>query len=210
MEKYISLQTLKRLPTYLELLKIKRSSGVSTISSGTIAKELGLVEIQVRKDLACVSEGGRPRVGYILEDLIGDISHALGHDNTKDAVLIGAGKLGSALLSYEGFQKYGLNIVAAFDTDPAKQGVDESGKHILPLSEMIGLCLRMNIHIGIITVPSTHAQEICDMLVEAGVIAIWNFAPLPLKAPDHILIKNENMASSLAELSLHLNGYTRN
>ena len=210
MDNYISLQTLKRLPTYLELLREKQQAGVATISSGTIAKELGLVEIQVRKDLACVSQGGRPRVGYILEDLIGDISHALGHDNTKDAVLIGAGKLGAALLSYEGFQKYGLNIVAAFDTDPAKQGTDEHGKHIFPMSVMMGLCLRMNIRIGIITVPSAHAQEVCDMLVEAGVVAIWNFAPTHLKAPDHILIKNENMAGSLAELSMHLDGYTRN
>ena len=210
MDNYISLQTLKRLPTYLNLLKEKQQEGVTTISSGTIARELGLVEIQVRKDLACVSQGGRPRIGYILEDLMGDIAHALGYDNTKDAVLIGAGKLGTALLSYEGFQKYGLNIIAAFDIDPAKQGVDESGKHIFPTSELMGLCLRMNIRIGIITVPSTYAQEICDILVDAGVVAIWNFSPTNLRAPEHILIKNENMASSLAELSLHLDRYTRN
>ncbi len=204
MEHHMSIQTLKRLPIYLTLLKEKQQSGTVNISAGAIAQELGLVEIQVRKDLACVSNGGKPRVGYVLDALVRDIEHALGYDNARDAVLVGAGKLGKALLSYGGFREYGLNIVAAFDIDERRCGTDESGKRILPMEDMKELCERMSIKIGIITVPAVCAQQVCDKLVDAGVIALWNFAPTHLKAPDNIMIKSENMAGSLAQLSRHL------
>ncbi len=204
METKMSLQTLQRLPGYLNLLKEKQKMGLVNVSAGAIAKELGLGEIQVRKDLACVSCGGKPKIGYITTDLISDIELALGYDKIDDAVLVGAGKLGRALLSYKGFQEYGLHIVAAFDSDESLCGTDESGKPILPLDKMQDLCQRLRIRIGIITVPAAAAQKVCDILVASGVIAIWNFAPIHLKTPDGILVKNENMAVSLAELSKHL------
>jgi redox-sensing transcriptional repressor len=204
MEHHMSIQTLKRLPIYLNLLREKKNEGVTQVSAGMIAQELGLVEIQVRKDLACVSQGGKPRIGYAMDGLIADIEHALGYDNTRDAVLVGAGKLGRALLAYEGFCNYGLNIVAAFDANESLCGVDSSGKQILPMEQLGELCRRMNIRIGIITVPAACAQQVCDTLVEAGVLALWNFAPTHLKAPENIMIRSENMAGSLAELSRHL------
>lgn len=205
MEAKIPMQTLQRLPLYLTWLKDKHRSGAANISAGAIAAELGLVEIQVRKDLACVSSGGKPRIGYLIGDLITDIESALGYNNINEAVLVGAGRLGKALMGYEGFREYGLRIVAAFDTDESEIGTECGGTPIFPMEKLTDLCKRMNIRIGIITVPASHAQEVCDRLVESGVVAVWNFAPTHLKAPDHILIRSENMAASLAILSNHLN-----
>jgi redox-sensing transcriptional repressor len=169
-----------------------------------IAEVLRLNDVQVRKDLALVSDGGRPKIGYILEDLISDIEHCLGYDNVDSAVLIGAGNLGRALLAYEGFSVYGLDIVAAFDIDESIFGSTISGKQVLPVDKVNSLCTRMKIKIGIITVGAEEAQKVCDLLVESGVLAIWNFAPIHLKVPGHVLVQNENMASSLAILSNHL------
>ncbi len=203
MEKGTSRKVLQRLPMYLHLLKEKRSAGQVSTASSAIAAELGLTEIQVRKDLATVSKGGRPRLGYVVADLICDIEKALGYDNVHDAVLVGAGRLGRALLEYEGFEEYGINIIAGFDARPQEE-CEPGDKPVYPMEKLPDLCRRMKIHMGIITVPAQNAQEVCDMLVAAGVIAIWNFAPVHLKTPDYILVKTENMAASLAVLSNHL------
>ena len=108
------------------------------------------------------------------------------------------------MLSYKGFEQYGLDIVMAFDADESLAGQQICGKHIFPPSQLSDMCRRMNIHIGIITVPASQAQVVCDQLVAGGVLAIWNFAPLHLSAPERILVQNENMAASLAVLSKHL------
>ena len=112
--------------------------------------------------------------------------------------------MGRALLSYRGFEAYGLSIVAAFDVDPNLTGGEISGKQVLPMSKLPSICQSMNIHIGIITVPASQAQAVCDALVGSGVLAIWNFAPMHLNTPEGILVQNENMAASLAVLSKHL------
>ena len=204
MEKSVSLQTLQRMPLYLNYLRALPDDAGLNISAKTIAEALSFGEIQVRKDLAAVSAGGRPKVGYNRRNLTADIEAYLGYDNINDAVLVGAGKLGRALMGYAGFQAYGLNIVAAFDSDPATLGMDESGKPVLDVGRLKDLCRRMNIRIGVITVPARQAQRVCDELVESGVLAIWNFAPTHLSAPAGILIRSENMAASLALLSKHL------
>lgn len=207
MRENLSLQTLQRLPLYLGLVKAKMDTGTN-ISASAIAGELGLTEIQVRKDLASVSDGGRPKVGFFIPDLVADLERALGYDNTDDAVLVGAGNLGRALLSYGGFSEYGLNIVAAFDCCP-KEGDSVHGKPVLPMDMLPDLCRRLSVHIGIVTVPKEQAQSVCDLLVESGVIAIWNFAPAHLLVPDGILVKSENMAASLAQLSRHLRDHMK-
>ncbi len=204
MSQPISKQTLQRLPLYLNYLKNLSKEGALNVSAKAIADALDLGEIQVRKDLAQVSSGGKPRIGYILCDLIRDLEVFLGYDDINDAVLVGAGRLGRALLSYGGFQEYGLNIVAAFDTDSAAVGQTENGKPIFSLDKLEDLCRRMKIKIGIITVPAEYAQEVCDKLVACGVLAIWNFSPAHLSVPEEILVKTENMAASLAILSKHL------
>lgn len=204
MEKAISLQALQRLPMYLTFLRSLLEQDKQNVSAKQVADALGLGEIQVRKDLASVSGGGRPKVGYVTRDLVADIEAYLGYHDVNDAIIVGAGRLGKALLSYSGFRDYGLNIVAAFDADPSVLGTDESGKQILSIEKLEELCKRLKIRIGIITVPAKFAQEVCNRMVESGILAIWNFAPTLLKAPAHILVKNENMATSLAVLSKHL------
>ncbi len=201
--KDISTSTLKRLPTYLSHLK-SLPEDVEHISATALAASLGMGEVQVRKDLALVSDGGRPKIGYPREGLIQDIEDFLGYANTNDAVLVGAGKLGRALLSYGGFAEYGLNIIAAFDADDVLIGTSKSGKPIMHISRLQDFCRKNKIRIGIITVPAEYAQTVCDQLIETGIQAIWNFAPKHLDVPEGILVQEENMAASLAILSKHL------
>ena len=205
MEKEISRATLKRLPTYLSYLKALPSEASANISATALAAGLHMGEVQVRKDLALVSDGGRPKIGYNREHLIADIENFLGYGNSNDAVLIGAGKLGRALLGYGGFAEYGLNIVAAFDANDTLIGTTNGGKPIMHLSRLGEVCQSYKIKIGIITLQAEYAQGVCDLLIENGILAIWNFAPKHLNVPDGILVQNENMAASLALLCKHLN-----
>ncbi|MEA4964924.1 MAG: redox-sensing transcriptional repressor Rex [Oscillospiraceae bacterium] len=202
-QKEISKSVLKRLPVYLAYLK-SQANGPVNISATSLATALSLGEVQVRKDLALVSDGGRPKIGYNKGSLIEDIEQFLGYDNTNEAVLIGAGGLGGALMGYTGFAEYGLNIVAAFDENPALQGKKKSGKPIYPVSGLKQFCQENKILMGIITVPADRAQSVCDLLIDSGILAIWNFAPAHLDVPKNILVQNENMATSLAVLSKHL------
>ena len=203
MDKKISKSVLKRLPGYHAYLKSIQNPDSPYISATAIANVLDMGEVQVRKDLAMVSDGGRPKVGYVREHLIEDIEQFLGYDNTTDAILVGAGRLGQALLGYNGFDEYGLNILAAFDIRPETKRKD-SGKPILPLDQMVPFCQEHKILMGIITVPTEFAQEACDRMIQAGIKAIWTFAPTHLDVPDHVMVHNENMANSLAILSMHL------
>ena len=202
-KKEISKSVLKRLPGYLNYLKNIPDDASPYISATALANALGMGEVQVRKDLAMVSNGGRPKIGYLRESLIEDISQFLGYDNTTDAILIGAGKLGQALLGYSGFDAYGLNILAAFDV-AAKEGKTQDGKPIYPMEQLENFCRSNNVLMGIITVPGKYAQEVCDSLIRCGIKAVWNFAPVHLDVPCNILVQNENMATSLALLSMHL------
>ena len=201
--KEISKSVLKRLPVYLAYLKNLPEDASPYISATSMANALGMGDVQVRKDLAMVSDGGRPKIGYCREDLVDDIEQFLGYDNTNNCVLIGAGRLGLALLGYSGFDEYGLNIMAAFDITPSQE-ISDSGKPILPMEKLDGYCRSNKVRMGIITVPAAHAQQVCNQLISAGIKAIWNFAPTHLDVPEHILVQNENMATSLAVLSMHL------
>ena len=204
----VSKSVLKRLPVYLTYLKgLSADAGVN-ISATALANALGMGEVQVRKDLAQVSDGGRPKVGYQREKLIDDIEQFLGYDNNTDAVLIGAGKLGQALCDYTGFAAYGLHILAAFDVAPADRAT-YSGKPIMPMEQLDVFCRTNKVRMGIITVPAAHAQQVCNQLIECGIRAIWNFAPVHLEVPDHILVQNEDMATSLAVLSMHLQAQSK-
>ncbi len=202
-QKKISKSVLKRLPGYLDYLKSIPANGPTHISATALANALGMGEVQVRKDLAMVSDGGRPKIGYVRQALIDDIEQFLGYDSTTAAVLIGAGKLGQALLDYKGFEEYGLNILAAFDIDP-KMEITDGGKPVYPMEELESFCRKRKVLMGIVTVPGDHAQQVADRLVDCGIKAIWSFAPARLEVPSHILVQHENMATSLAVLSMHL------
>lgn len=201
--KEISKSVLKRLPGYLSYLKSLPEDSSPYISATSLANALNMGEVLVRKDLAMVSDGGRPKVGYLKESLIEDISQFLGYDNTTDAILVGAGKLGQALLGYGGFEAYGLNILAAFDAAPTAERTAE-GKPIYPVEQMESFCRDNKVLMGIITVPGKFAQSVCDQMIACGIKGIWNFAPTHLDVPANILVQNENMATSLAVLSVHL------
>ena len=202
-QKKISKSVLKRLPGYLAYLKNMPENAPPHISATALANALGMGEVQVRKDLAMVSDGGRPKIGYLRESLIDDIEQFLGYDNTTDAVLIGAGKLGQALMGYRGFDEYGLNILAAFDSNPKMDKTDE-GKSVYNIQKLPTFCRTHKVLMGIITVPAESAQQVADQLIECGIKAIWNFAPTHLDVPANILVQTENMATSLAVLSVHL------
>lgn len=202
-EKKVSKAVLKRLPGYLAYLKSLPEDAPVHISATALAAALGMGEVQVRKDLAIVSDGGRPKIGYMRDNLISDIEQFLGYDNTTDAVLIGAGKLGQALMGYSGFDDYGLNIHAAFDINPTMDKT-EDGKPIYHINKLEHFCRVHKVLMGIITVPAEQAQDVANKLIAGGVKAIWNFAPVHLDVPSNILVQYENMATSLAVLSVHL------
>ena len=199
----ISVATLNRLPQYLNYLKTLPADYAPYISAPTIAKALNLGYVQVRKDLAFVTKSGKPKIGYDTKQLKKDLEEFLGYNDLDDVILVGAGKLGSALLESTGFAHYGLKIAYAFDVSD-KCGLTLNGKPILHLDKLPEVCGNLKPRIGIICVPKQFAQAVCDLMVENGIKAIMNFAPVHLKAPADVLIQNENIAASLALLSKKL------
>ena len=208
MKKQVSKFVLRRLPIYLSYLKSLGDNESPYISATALASALGMGEVQVRKDLAMVSDGGRPKLGYPRDLLIEDIEQFLGYDNTTDAILVGAGKLGQALMCYKGFDEYGLNILAGFDKSPDVE-VTDNGKPIYPMDRLEDFCRTNKVLMAIITTPDRAAQEVCDQLISCGIQAIWSFASVHLEVPDGVKVHNENMATSLAILSVHLQAQMR-
>ena len=197
----ISKKLLKRLPVYLAHLKsIPESTNVSATS---MAKALNLGDVQVRKDLAKVSDAGRRRTGRSREQLIRDIEEYLDFAAQTGTVIVGAGKLGRALLDYDGFEESGLNIMAGFDLEPCAEH-SEGGKPIYPMNRLEHFCRHYDVHIGVITVPAESAQSVCDALVACGITAIWNFAPVHLQVPDYVIVQSENLAVSLSALRVQM------
>lgn len=196
--------TLKRLPLYHRFLKEWRDLGRQGVSCTDIANHLHLDPTQIRKDLEAAGIGGRPRIGYATASVITGIEGFLGWNKANEAFLVGAGNMGGALLGYSRFEECGLRIVAAFDCCATKIGTRIHGKHVLPVDKLPGLARRMHVHIGILTVPSDHAQAAADLLVQAGIRAIWNFAPVRLRLPEAVIVHNEDLYCSLAALSQKL------
>ena len=199
----ISKATLGRLPSYLEFLRNLPPDKVPYISATAIAKHLGLGEVQVRKDLAAVSGAGKPKLGYVTAELVEKLEDFLGCNQLTSAVLVGAGKLGRALLQYDEFEKYGVKISAAFDSNERAISLGTKTE-ILPMNQFEYFCKTKNIKLGIITVGEGSAQAVCDQMVKSGITAIWNFAPCKLNVPASILLQNENLALSLAHLNNQL------
>jgi redox-sensing transcriptional repressor len=196
--------SLRRLPQYHHYLVDLAAKGITQVNCSMIGRDLSCVPVQVRKDLQYTGIIGKPKTGYSVAELIQSIETFLGWNNVNEAFLVGAGNLGTALLGHERFSKFGLRIVAAFDTDPSKVGQWIHEKAVLPLDELVDLAQRMSIHLGIITAPAEVAQVVADEMVKAGILAIWNFAPVRLKVPEQIFVHNEDLYSSLASLSWKL------
>ena len=196
--------SLRRLPVYYRLLRQAIDAGVEVVSSRELGESAGVPDAQVRKDLSYLALAGRPGIGYDARSLAAQIEEFLGLVNDKEAVLVGAGNLGLALAMYPGFVRYGLQIVALFDNDPAKLGELPDGRQVLPVAKLTDLVRRLQVRMGIITAPERVAQEIADAMVAGGIQVIWNFAPCKLKAPDDVWVKNQDLAAELATLSHHI------
>lgn len=203
-KKVQKLPSIKRLPSYLRELKAFKKEGKQVVSTTQLAAKLQLEPIVVRKDLEITGASGSPGVGYKLDALVDDIQNYLGWNNTSDIFLVGAGSLGTALLGYNGFLEYGLNIVAAFDRDENKVGLDIHGKPVLSMDSFANLVDRMKIHMAILCVNGNNAQETADVLVESGIKAIWNFTNTTLTLPDDVVVQRVNLAGELAVLSVKL------
>ena len=196
----ISKATLGRLPAYLQFLRDQ--NGTEYISAAAIAKGLRLGEVQVRKDLAASCGGGRPKVGYRTEELKQSLEEILGTHEAIPVVIIGAGRLGQALLGYNGFAEYGLEILAAFDTDESKTQLHVGGKPVLHVSEFGRFCEENHVQIAALTVPAASAQTAADLAVRSGIRAVWNFAPYRISVPEGTVLQQENLALSLAHLNV--------
>ena len=202
-ESKVSRSTISRIPLYLQCLKSREFT--KNISATVIARELGLGDVQVRKDLSAVCGAGRPKTGYDTEELVASLERFLGYDQKSQVVLVGAGKLGRALLDYGGFREYGLEIGAAFDIAVRQMETSAAGKPIYPMDQLEEYIRQHQIKAAIIAVPSSQAQAVCDRLVASRIIGILSFAPCRLTVPDNVCLQKEDMALSLAFLNSRIN-----
>jgi redox-sensing transcriptional repressor len=196
--------TIRRLPAYKHIVEMAHLNGDKFISGSIIAKELDLEPIQVRKDLSVTGIAGRPGIGYSITELLKAIKNYLDWDVKHEAVIVGAGNLGSALFRYEEFEHIGLFIRALFDIDPAKIGKKIFSSQIYHLSTLKKLTALTNIEIAILTVPTVAAQEATQYIVDAGIKVIWNFTKEKIKVPDRVLVQKDDVLSGFAELSFKM------
>jgi redox-sensing transcriptional repressor len=196
--------SVRRLPSYLHIIHQAERNHDIYISGTVIAQELNLEPIQVRKDLAITGIVGKPKKGYPVEELIKAIERYLGWDQSHDAVLVGAGNLGSALMGYQEFQRHGLRFVAAFDTEPQKVGTQVHGVAVFDMKDLEARIKDMKAEIAVLTVPSPFAQATAEVLVRAGIASIWNFTNIKLKVPDDIVVQREDLSSGYAMLSVQM------
>ena len=197
--------TLSLLPLYYSHIRKMQQQGEEYVSAAAVAQSLNLNPILVRKDLSGVSSvEGKPRAGFEIDTLLKDLSEFLGYNKVDEAILVGVGSLGRLILTNTEFSSMGLDITVGFDKDPDLVGLQIGSKYILPMEKMESYIKRTGVKIGIITVPADQAQVVCDQMVQCGILAIWNFAFTLLNVPQGILVKNENLPSSLAVLSQQL------
>ena len=200
----VPIPTVKRFPSYLRILRQCQGEGMEFISATVLAEELGLKPIQVRKDISHTGIEGKPKVGFVVSELIDYITHSLGWDNATKALIVGVGNLGKAISMYEGFAAYGLSIVAAFDSDPGKIGTKVGELTVKSMDELKPFIESSGISIAVITVPASSAQSVADTLVACGIKGIWNFAPKDLKIPGDVVMQRTDLATSFAVLSVKM------
>ena len=191
----------KRLPAYLQMLRVLQGEGHEHVSGTLLATTHSLEPVVVRKDLALTGAVGKPRRGFRIAELILAIERFVGWDNQTKAVLVGVGNLGTALLGYQGFENLGLRIAGAFDQDPSKIGKWIQGRKVQPISQLAAFVRRGGIRLGVLTVPAAVAQETADLMIRAGIRGIWNFSPARLEIPAGVVTQREDLAEGLAVLS---------
>ncbi len=202
--KLASLPTIKRLPSYLHVVEAALKEGRDYISGTIIAEELELEPIQVRKDLAITGIVGKPRIGFPVAELIDAINSFLEWNKTHRAIMVGAGHLSTALMGYSEFKRHGMSILGAFDPDSKKIGGTINGIPVFSLDQMVHKIRELKVEIAILTVPSDQSQAVVDLLVKAGILAIWNFTSVKLKVPPNVVVQKEDLSSGYAVLAVKM------
>lgn len=200
----ISELTTNRLSVYLRCLNEMSAEGAKTVSSDKLAGRFHLNSAQIRKDLACFGEFGVRGVGYYVEDLRDQITSILGLDKSHRVAIIGAGRLGMALADYYGFRQTNFDVAAMFDSDPAKIGKKVGDLQVYDISDLKKIIKRFDIDVAVIAVPAAFAQKVLELVEKAGIKAIMNFAPTPLKVDKSIKLKTIDLTISLESLSYFL------
>ena len=197
-------QTLRRIPLYHQILAEMQARGEAYVSSRYLAQFFRIDDTQVRKDVSLIGYKGKPKAGYSILGLKKAIEEFLGINYENTAILIGAGRLGSALSQYPGLAQYGLRLVAIFDNDPARMGSVLGAFTILPMEPLQRVVRSFDVGIAILCVPRDAAQSVAGRVVSLGIKAIWNFSPTQLTVPSDVIVRNENIALGLAILSHYL------
>jgi redox-sensing transcriptional repressor len=200
----ISDSTVRRLALYLRYLEQSAAQNLATISSAELARRGGTTSAQVRKDLSFFGSFGKRGLGYSVPELSARIREILGLKRPHRVVLVGAGKMGGALLHYSGFRQHGFDVVAIYDRDPKKIGTRSDGLMVRDVRQLEADLKKEPTDIAILVTPAESAQEVTDRLVRAGVKAILNFAPVPLAVPGDVAVQSVNMALELETLSYAL------
>lgn len=190
--------TLRRLPWYLSRLAVLKSEGVRNVSSTQLGKDLHLDSSVIAKDLSFINIKGKTRIGYDVDSLEGYLRKFLGFETLHRSVVVGVGSLGAALICDHGLRHFGLEIVGGFDVREEIIGTTVNGIPVFAASSFGEQIRGLNADIGIITVPVEVAQQTAERLIEAGIKAIWNFTPLPLRVPQEIVIQNTSIYAPLA------------
>lgn len=198
--------TLRRLPWYLAHLSNLRRSAVEYVSTTRMAEALDVDPSQIAKDLSFLGIRGKTRIGYRVAALESALRDYLGFDKRHNAIMMGVGSLGAALIADNGLQRYGLNIVAGIDINPKLVGTALSGVRIFDASAAERLIRELDVKIGIIAVPVESAQHTADILAAAGIKALWNFTPVRIRVPEGVVIANTSIYSHLAVMYNRLSG----
>ena len=196
--------SLHRLPIYYRCLRQAMQDGHKTMSSRDLGRACGMPPTRVRKDLCYINGYRQSTRGYDVRSLAICLERFLGLGDRKEAIVVGAGSLGRALVEYPVFARYGLHIVALFDSHPAHIGQTVGELEIRSLAELANLAQELDIQIGILAVPDDQAQAAVDMMCMCGIRAIWNFCATTLSVPQGVFVKHEDLAAELAELSHYL------
>ena len=190
--------TLRRLPWYLAYLKLEADQGAEFISSTQIAKAINVSASQIAKDLSLVNVAGKTRVGYDVKELVDVLEGFLGFKSVHRAFIFGVGSLGAALLHDRGLSQFGVEIMAGFDVNPELVGKAVNGLPVYHINDFQKMQDKMNVSIGILTVPVDKAQQVAELMVEGGIKAVWNFTPFRIQMPQHIVVQNTSIYAHLA------------
>ncbi len=195
-----------RLPQYIRVLNVLMAEGTGIVSSQQLGEILQVTPAQIRKDLSYFGRFGKQGRGYRVQHLLDELKDIMGLDRRWNVALVGVGRLGRAVLSYPGFAPEGFHVVAAFDANRRVVGKTVGNLKVQPVEELDETVVSRGIGIGIVAVPSAHAQGVIDRLVQAGVKAILNYAPVATQAPEGVKVRNVDPVLALQTMTFYMLG----